>query len=281
VFVIVFNVHEERERFRRFKITITSTNTVVPSRTWYKLGINDLVTRKCAKVLRQKIMKSTCACLAISVIASAVVATAWAAERVVVEDWRSYPRGTQGIPGEWKEQNWGKPAYDFEIVSDNGQPVLHLRSKGDSSTIGRDLKALVDLDETPILEWRWKVITLPTGGNACQKSTDDEAAQVYVGWLRVPESVRSRIIGYVWDSTATAGTICKSQKTSTMTYIILRSGSDELGKWITERRNVVEDFLRIYGEAPDKPTGLSLGIDSDDTRSSAESFIGPVIFTRP
>ena len=66
-----------------------------------------------------------------------------------------------------------------------------------------------------------------------------------------------------------------------MTYVVLRSGSGELGKWITERRNVVEDFRKIYGEAPDNPTVLSLGIDSDDTRSSAESFIGPTVFTRP
>jgi len=218
---------------------------------------------------------------AVLAVACAVVATAWAADRVVVEDWRSYPLGTRGIPGEWKEQNWGKPAYDFEIVSDDAQPALHLRSKGDSSTISRDLGASVQLNETPILEWRWKVMTLPAGGNACQQSTDDQAAQVYVAWLRAPEAVRSRIIGYVWDSTAPAGTICKSQKTSTVTYVVLRSGSGGLGKWITERRNVVEDFRKIYGEAPDNPTALSLGIDSDDTRSSADSFIGPTVFTRP
>jgi hypothetical protein len=48
-----------------------------------------------------------------------------------------------------------------------------------------------------------------------------------------------------------------------------------------ERRNIIEDFQRIYGEAPDKPTAVSLSIDSDDTRSSAESFIGPIVFTRP
>jgi hypothetical protein len=218
---------------------------------------------------------------AVLAVACAVVVTAWAADRVVVEDWRSYPPGTRGIPANWKEQTWGKPAYDLEIVSDNPQPVLHLRSKGGTSTINRDLKASVDLNETPILEWRWKVTTLPTGGNACQQATDDQAAQVYVAWLRTPEAVRSRIIGYVWDSTAPAGTICKSEKTSTVNYVVLRSGSGELGKWITERRNVVEDFRKIYGEAPDKPTVLSLAIDSDDTRSSAASFIGPLVFTRP
>jgi Protein of unknown function (DUF3047) len=226
-------------------------------------------------------MRSTHARPAVLAAAFTVIATAWAADRVVVENWRSYPVGTRGIPGEWKEQTWGKPAYDLEIVSDNGQPVLHLRSKGDNSTISRELTGSVDLNQTPILEWRWKVMTLPTGGNACQKSTDDEAAQVYVAWVRSPEAVRSRIIGYVWDSTAPAGTICKSQKTATVTYVVLRSGSDELGKWITERRNVVEDFRKIYGEAPDNPTVLSLAIDSDDTRSNADSFIGPTVFTRP
>jgi hypothetical protein len=226
-------------------------------------------------------MRSTRARLAALSTAFAVVAAAWAVDLVVVEDWRSYPLGTRGIPGDWKGQSWGQPAYDLEIVADNGRPVLHLRSKGDSTTISRDLKGGVDLDETPILEWSWKVNTLPTGGNACQKSTDDQAAQVYVAWLRSPESVRSRIIGYLWDSTAPAGTICKSQKSATVTYVVLRSGADELGKWITERRNVVEDFRRIYGEAPDNPTALSFSIDSDDTRSSADSFIGPAVFTRP
>ena len=223
-------------------------------------------------------MKSTGARL--TIFAMAVAASAWAADRVVVEDWRSYPLGTRGIPGEWKGQTWGRPVYDLEIVADGGQPVLRLRSTGEHSTIIRDLRASVNLEETPILQWRWKVTTLPTGGNACQKSTDDQAAQVYVAWLRPPESLRSRIIGYVWDSTVPAGTICKSQKISTVTYVVLRSGSDDLGKWITERRNVVEDFRRIYGEAPDNPSAISLSIDSDDTRSSADSFIGPTVFLR-
>ena len=179
---------------------------------------------KFAQGMKTFVMSSTRVHRAVLAVACALVATAWAAERVVVEDWRSYPHGTRGIPRDWKEQTWGKPAYDLEIVSDDGQPALHLRSKGETSAIIRDLKASVDLKETPIIEWSWKVMTLPTGGNACHKSTDDEAAQVYVAWVRTPETVRSRIIGYVWDSTAPAGTICKSEKTSTVTYVVLRSG---------------------------------------------------------
>ncbi len=145
----------------------------------------------------------------------------------------------------------------------------------------RDLDSSIDLKQTPVLQWSWKVMALPAGGNACRKSTDDEAAQVYVAWLRAPVPVRSRMIGYVWDSTAPPGTICKSEKMSAVTYIVLRSGSDELGQWKTERRNVVEDFRAIYGKAPDNPSAVSLSIDSDDTGSSADSLIGPIVFTAP
>ncbi|HZA56227.1 MAG TPA: hypothetical protein VE616_18435, partial [Candidatus Udaeobacter sp.] len=98
-------------------------------------------------------MRSTRARLVVLAVMFAVAAIAWAAERVVVEDWRSYRLGTRGIPGDWKGQTWGRPAYDLEIVADDGQPVLRLKSKGDNSTISRDLRVSVNLDQTPILEW--------------------------------------------------------------------------------------------------------------------------------
>jgi Protein of unknown function (DUF3047) len=139
----------------------------------------------------------------------------------------------------------------------------------------------VNLNDTPLLEWSWKVTALPKGANSCRKATDDQAAQVFVVWPRFPEAVRSRIIGYVWDTTAPAGTICKSEKTGTVTYVVVRSGTADLGKWFTERRNVAEDFRRIYGEEPDAPAAVSVAIDSNDTSSTSESFIGSILFRRP
>jgi len=206
---------------------------------------------------------------------------AGAAEQVVVEDWTRLHVGAKGIPAEWKGQSWGKPDYDFEVIENDGHRVLHLRSRGDGSTVGRELKGRVDLRRTPVLEWRWRVVTLPKNGNACVKATDDEAAQVYVAWPRFPEAVRTRSLGYVWDTTAPVGTICRSEKTGTVTYIVVRSGTAELGKWLTESRNVRDDYRRVYGEEPDDPGVLLVGIDSNDTQSSAESFIGPILFRSP
>ncbi len=197
---------------------------------------------------------------------------------VVIEDWSQAPLGHKGIPPGWKGQQWGSPAYEFMIVDDGGKKVLHLRSKDEGSTINKEIKGKVDLKVTPILEWSWKMGTLPKGGNSCVKALDDQAGQVFVTWPRFPEQVRSQIIGYVWDSTQPVGTTCKSEKTGMVTYIVIRSGPAEVGKWITERRNVVEDFKKIYGAAPDNPGALSLSIDSNDTHSYAEAFVGPLTF---
>ena len=208
-----------------------------------------------------------------------LVSSVWAAD-VTVEDWSADPVGHPGIPTGWKGQNWGSPKYDFTIEMDGGKKVLHMKSASDGSTISKDIKGKVNLKATPFLEWSWKVTVLPKGGDACKKATDDEAAQLYLVWPRFPEAVRSQIIGYVWGSTEPVGTICKSEKTGTVTYIVVRSGPADLGKWFTERRNVADDFKKVYGSAPDDPAAVSLAIDSNDTSSSAESFIGPLFFNK-
>jgi Protein of unknown function (DUF3047) len=200
---------------------------------------------------------------------------------VVVDDWRAGPLGQQGIPPGWEGQTWGKTsAFALSVVVDeSGQRVLHLESRNDRATITRDLRGSVSLARTPILRWRWKVIALPAGGDARKLETADQAAQVYVTWPRVPALLRSRIIGYAWDTSAPAGSTFRSQKTGTVTYIILRSGPAEAGRWLEERRDVRADFLAIYGEEPPDPGAITLSIDSNDTHSHAESLIGPLRFS--
>ena len=207
---------------------------------------------------------------------------AWAADLAVVEDWTKLAVGAKGIPDGWKGgQTWGFPKHDFTLVNHDGRRALHLRSTDESSTVSKDIKGQVKLKETPILEWSWKVVTLPKGADSRSKHTDDQAAQLYVSWPRFPQAVRSRIIGYIWDTTAPQGLVVQSEKTSTVTYVVVRSGPGELGKWLTERRNVVEDYRKIYGEEPDNPGAVSIAIDSDDTHSTAEAFFGAIVFRTP
>jgi hypothetical protein len=215
------------------------------------------------------------------VVSALVAALASAADEVVVEDWSAAPVGHRGIPPEWAKQGWGDPAYDFTVVEADGRRVLHMKSAGDSSNANKDLRGTVRLADTPILEWTWKAVALPKGADARRAETDDEALQVYVVWPRFPQAIRSQIIGYIWDTTAPVGSIFKSQRSATVTYVVVRSGPKDLGKWVTERRNVREDFKRIYGEEPEDPGGVAIGIDSNDVKGTAEAFVGRIAFRKP
>ena len=203
---------------------------------------------------------------------------------ITVEDWSEQPSGRVGIPSGWEAQGrGGKCDLRIEELADGGvaQRVLHLVSDNDNCLISKRV-GRIDVNEYPILRWRWKAVTLPTGGDSRRAATDDQAAQIYLAFPRFPAAVRSRIIGYVWDSTAPAGGVFKSASLGLVTYVIVRSGPGELGQWITETRNVREDFTRLYGEGPrELVEAVTIGIDSNDTKSRAESYVGEIQFRRP
>lgn len=195
-----------------------------------------------------------------------------------IENWTHHPLNQRGVPEGWRtyETIAGHAAYDFTVVEEDGRRALHLRSHGDHSTIARRLR--VNLETTPILEWQWKLTQLPAGADLRQRATSDAAPHVFVVWPRTPALLRSQLIGYVWDPTLPAGTVQRSQKTRTVTFLIVRSGTSLLGQWHTERRNVADDFRLVYGADPDPPGAVALSIDTNDTRSPSEGFIGPLLF---
>ncbi len=201
------------------------------------------------------------------------------AEVVSVEDWSQHAVGAKGVPLGWTryETIGGRPAYDFAVVEDEGRRALLLKSRNEHSTIAKEIR--VDLRATPILEWTWKALRLPVGADIRTRETSDLTAHIYVIWPRFPAMLRARLIGYVWDTSAPAQTIEKSRKTGTVHFFVLRSGPAQLNQWLTERRNVYEDYRKVFGEDPEDPRAIALSIDTNDTRSVAEALIGSIIFT--
>lgn len=226
-------------------------------------------------------VRVTRARLALAIALVAMAATLWAQPAsIAVEDWSKIEVGTHGVPPGWQGLKWGSPKYDFTIIADGSGRALQLNSDNDSSTISKEVK--IDVKQYPILEWRWKVVTLPPQGDARKAATDDEAAQLYVTFPRFPTAVRSRTIGYVWDSTTPAGAIFASSKVSTVTFVVVRSGSADLGRWVSETRNVLEDYKRIYHEAPgENVEAVSLSCNSQNTGARATSIFGEILFRRP
>jgi hypothetical protein len=122
-------------------------------------------------------------------------------------------------------------------------------------------------------------VRLPTGADLRERATSDATGHLFVIWPRFPALLRSRLIGYVWDRAIPVGTIVKSTKTGTVTFVIARSGEAGLGRWAEERHDVVADHRRIFREAPEAPGAIALSIDTNDTRSTAEARFGRIGFS--
>ena len=87
---------------------------------------------------------------------------------------------------------------------------------------------------------------------------------------------------YLWDTTAPAGLMADAPSPPFMSVkaVVVRSGAADLGKWLTERRNVYEDYCRLYGACDQPPviSGMRLQINSQHTKTCAESCFGDVVF---
>jgi hypothetical protein len=53
----------------------------------------------------------------------------------------------------------------------------------------------------------------------------------------------------------------------------LRSGPGLAGRWLTEERNILEDYRQAFGEDPPAVAGLAFMNDSDNTGESSVSWI--------
>lgn len=184
-----------------------------------------------------------------------------------------------GAPPGWELKEFSGKA-TVAVVGADGAPALQLVSQGNSFAVTRSLD--FDLPTYPVLTWKWKVTALPKGGDVRKRETDD-AVQVYVLFPRgLVKAVQSHIVGYIWDATAPAGTRLDSPQpcppTCNLKLIVLQSGPEKLGQWVSERRNVLEDYTALFGGAPPRVGGVSVQLDSNDTKSSAEAFFQDFVF---
>lgn len=192
---------------------------------------------------------------------------------VVVVD---FSQETAPVPPGWELKKKTGTA-DYALIEDGDGRALRLRSR--SSSFALQTEVDIDLTQTPILQWRWKVAELPQGADFRDSARDDQAAQLFV--MFSPDVLRTEVIAYIWDSTAPKGTI--AEPTFPPVYPVLRiravvveSGEANKGKWMTVTRNVAEDYKKLFGGDVDHISGIRIQINSQHTKSRAESYWGYV-----
>ena len=196
--------------------------------------------------------------------------------RIVIEDFEFY---SDNIFTNWKARKTGHEKI-YKLLSLKGNRFLRASSFGDSIQIAR--KVEWSLRTHPVLSWKWRVLKKPEAGNEAIRGKNDSAAAIYVIFQRSKIPFLSwkyqpvNVIKYVCSSSLPVGRVVSKdkirlgQKIYEGKFIVLRSGLDEGGKWITEKRNVLLDYRRVFGESPKySPYLIGILTDSNDTQSSA------------
>jgi hypothetical protein len=193
---------------------------------------------------------------------------AWGQNAVIVD----FSTAREAVPQGWElSVKTGQPY--LQLVQDSGKQALQMSSEGASFSLQK--KVYIALQGSPFLVWQWKVTELPTGGDFRRPDADDQAAQLIVAFSS------RHFLTYIWDSTAPKGlaTAAPAPPLKKIFAIVIQSGSQDLGAWITERRNLIEDYKRTFGDAPKAIEGVRIQINSQHTRSRAEAYWHSIVVT--
>jgi hypothetical protein len=62
--------------------------------------------------------------------------------------------------------------------------------------------------------------------------------------------------------------------------IVVESGPARLNRWVQEKRNILEDYRKAFGNPPPLISGVAVMTDSDNTGESATAHYGDIIFMK-
>ena len=168
----------------------------------------------------------------------------------------------------WKNKIFkGKTKYWLD--TENGSQFLHSESNNSASALYY-MVSYKSVDY-PFLKWTWRPIRFPDkSGIEDPKLKDDYALRVYVifasGFF-----TNFRCVEYLWDEFIPAGTKIDSPYSENIKQLVVRSGEGD-GEWVTEERNVIMDYLTLFGEMPRmKIKAIAVMSDSEGSQKTSEA----------
>ena len=178
--------------------------------------------------------------------------------------------------GRWSEKSFsGNTRY--EIVDEDGRRVLRGSTAGQASVLYK--AQTIDLATTPWLGWSWRIDRTYSGIDEQARNGDDFPARLYVvaqvGFLPW-ETVA---VNYVWASNVPTGTIWRNPYTDKAVMIAVQSGDMHVGQWISQRRNVAEDFAAAFDQPIKTLSGFAVMVDGDNSDQTATAWFGNIDFT--
>ena len=196
-------------------------------------------------------------------------------------------------PGWTLSKGWQRVSMAAAYDTTEQGTVLRAHSNTGASGVGT--RRRIDLTTHPVMEWQWKVEDIVHKGKAGVKGRHDFPARIYVSFdydglsllkrlkltaLRALgfEAVPRRALVYAWANRVPRDSVVRSPYVEWLRQLAVRSGSTDVGTWVTERRNVRADYRRIFGEEPPPVDGIALMTNTEHTGEPVTAYYGDIVF---
>lgn len=208
--------------------------------------------------------------------------------------WAAQSSGEASAGSEWEHYKLpGKTATQFEYARKDGRDALAVHAASSASMLRRDVR--IEPAELGDVRFSWKVPELIADADMASRDADDSPVRVILAFegdrrgFSAKNSMLSELalavtgeempyatLMYVWCNKRPPGTVVASPRTDRIRTIVVESGPARLGQWLDYKRNIRADFERAFGEAPGALVGVAIMTDSDNTKSTANAWYGPV-----
>lgn len=176
----------------------------------------------------------------------------------------------------WENKSFeGETQYSF--IKEQLKSYLRAESKQSASALYKKIK--VDIQQTPYLNWSWRVDQALPELNEKEKSGDDYAARIYVVFKTGFTPLSAKALNYVWSSNKPNDSHWSNAYTEKAIMIPLRSKQDETDTWYHEKVNIKKDLMKYFGKIPLYIDGVALMTDTDNCKRSASASYGDIYFT--
>ncbi len=181
-----------------------------------------------------------------------------------------------GLRG-WEEKSFSGKT-DYQIIKQGDETVVKATSKAAASGLFK--KKRIDLQQTPYLNWRWRVDKPLHSLNEKTKSGDDYGARIYVVVDGGLFFWKTKAINYVWASALPIGEIWPNAFAGKSAMMVaLRSSTDTAATWYQEKRNVAADLKKFFGTEIRYIDAVAIMTDTDNSGQQTTAYYGDIFFT--
>jgi hypothetical protein len=145
------------------------------------------------------------------------------------------------------------------------------------------------------LKFSWKVPALIAQADMAVRDTDDSPVRIVLAFdgdksqfsaknaalselakLLTGEEMPYATLMYVWCNKREPGSVIENPRTDRIRKLVVESGSNSLNQWLDYERSIRLDFEKAFGEAPGRLMSIAIMTDTDNTKSFARAWYGPV-----